>query len=115
MKILAILASLLFTVNVSAADRLPTMAQADRNLKTAQQSMWRAFVALQAQLTPVQNMALTADQGEWNKRVEAWCTPESDGLANAGSAAVLEYTIETQCTADATLDRARRIREAMVR
>lgn len=113
--IVAVIASLMLSVSVAASDRLPTLDQANRNLKTAQKSMGRAIVAMKAQLTPEQQVALQAKQEEWIKNVEADCAPYSDGSANAGSAAVREDTIEAQCTADATRDRTKRIREDMVR
>lgn len=113
--VVAVIASLMFSVSVAAADRLPTLDQANRNLKIAQKLMDRAVVAMTAQLTPAQKEALQADQEAWSKSAEAGCAPYSDGSANAGSAAVREDTIEAQCMASATRDRTKRIREDMAR
>jgi hypothetical protein len=108
------LAALLLAALAATADnRVPTPAQAERNLKAAERALRQATTTFEAGATPEGKVWAKSADAAWRERVRVGCAPESDGLANAGSAAAMEYAIETQCTADAMLDRAKMIRDAM--
>lgn len=93
-----------------AAQPVPSPAQAERNLKDAQRMMASELAVMHTRLPADKRASLKADDAAWQKRVAASCAPKSDGGATAGTAAALEYAIETQCTADATISRANLMR-----
>lgn len=101
--------SLAASTAFAQATRVPSPAEADRNLKAAEKQLAAAVAAADAKAPPMRDK-LAASNADWRKRVEAGCSTD-DGSSLAGTAAARAYAIETQCTADATLDRARFVRE----
>jgi hypothetical protein len=109
--------SLLLATSAAIAQKVPTPKVADQNLRIANQVMAEVLQSYFEKFKPGldERRRIEQDQAAWAKRVEVGCTVEGDGGALAGSAAALAYAIETQCTADATHDRAAYIRAALKR
>ena len=88
-------------------DWLPTAAQATSNLQGAELKLLEANAKF-CMYRPNERRQLDVENSEWRERVERGCRPELAG-ADATTAATIDYPQETQCRADATIARAKRV------
>lgn len=86
-------------------DSAKAVTKAEKSLKIANKALKAVLVTYRANALPESRPGIMVEQTKWRQRVEKECAPESDGAANAGSAAEFEYAAELQCQADAAVMR----------